>query len=146
MAHLAPRVPWESQDPSVHLEKMVRVVSVETLAPPDGKGSGGRLVRREALAIKATLERTGPRALMDPQVLQELQDREELWVFLVREEREAWLDFLVQRVPQESKAPQELREIRDPQDPSEHLGQLALEGTLALTVMLAQTDLLERKA
>lgn len=56
------------------------------------------------------------------------------------------MDFLVQRVPLESKAPLELRGIRALQGQSEYLVRTALVEILALMVMLEQMDPQERRA
>lgn len=68
---------------------MALVVSVETLVHPDGKGSAGLLAHLDLRGTRGILERMGPRAPMDHQALLEPPGREELWVFLVKEESEA---------------------------------------------------------
>lgn len=70
---------------------------------------------REAPETRETLERMVQRVLMVLLVQLELQDREALWVFLVREENVGCRVFQDQRVRQESRAPQEHRETKAPQ-------------------------------
>lgn len=65
----------------------------------------------EWLERRESLERMGPRALMDPRGPLELQVREVWWVYLVPEEREACRDCRAQLVLQEN---QEVPELQAP--------------------------------
>lgn len=57
---------------------------METMDPTADKESKDQPDPPAAPETKGTLERTDPRVQMVPQAQMELQDREALWVFLVR--------------------------------------------------------------
>lgn len=97
---------WELQ------EKKVLLDSVEIMDLLENKENVDLQDHQAAWETKGTLERMAPRVLMVLQDQLELQDREELWVFLVREESVVRQVFQDQRVPQENRDPQALLEIK----------------------------------
>lgn len=110
--HQAPPVRLVSLDPSVFLGKKVLLDFVEIMDPRDGREREVSLDPQEVLEIKEIPERTDPQVLMVLPVLLELRDREELWVFLDREESEGWRDYPDQGVLQGKQDLQALPEIK----------------------------------
>lgn len=76
---------------------------------------------------------------MDLLVQQEQQDREALWVFLVRGESVACLDFQDQQVLQGNRDLQDLRETKVPLAQLALREQMDLVETLVLMVLLVLT-------
>lgn len=123
--------------------KRVLLVFVETMDPLENKESGDQQDHPAAQETKETLERTDQRVLMVLQAQLELQDREALWVFLVRGESEECLDFQDLRVHQENRDPQDNLEIKDPQV---QLVFLVLMDLVVILVPMALQDLMAHQA
>lgn len=125
------------------LGKRVLVVFVETMDPLENKESEDQQDLPAAQETKGTLERTDPRVLMVLRAQLELQDREALWVFLVRGESEGCPDFQALRVHQENWDPQDSLEIKDLQAPSAFL---VLTDPAVILVLMALQDLTDPPA
>lgn len=113
LVHQAHLVQSENPDLLVLLERRVPVVFVETMDLQENKESEDQQDHLEVLETKETLEKTDPPVLMVLQVQLELQDREALWVFLVREESVGCQAFQDQRVHQENRDPPGKLETKD---------------------------------
>lgn len=100
--------PWDPQ------EKKDLQDFVEITEPLEDKASVDHQDHQAAQETKGTLERTAPRVLMVLQAQLELQGREALWVFLVREESVGCQVCQDQRVHQENRDPQDQLEIKAP--------------------------------
>lgn len=142
-AHQAQLVQLENQDPSDLLEKRVLAVFVETTEPLEDKESEDQQDHLAARETKGTLEKTDPRVLMVLQAQLELQDREALWDFLVKEESAGCQAFPDLRVHQENRGPQEHLEIKAPQVQLVFLG---LTDLVVILVLMALQDLMARQA
>lgn len=104
--------------------------------PQEDKESEDQPDHQGAQETKGTLEKMDPRVLMVLQAHQELQDREALWVFLVREESEGCQVFQGQRAHQENRDPQDQLEIKVHQVQLVFLVLMDLVGILVLMVLL----------
>lgn len=108
----APLVQLENQDPWDPREKRDLVDFVVIMDPLEDKANVDLQDHQAARETKGTLERTAQRVLMVLQAQLELQDREALWVFLVREESVGCQVSQDQRVHQENRDPQDQLEIK----------------------------------
>lgn len=142
-AHQAQLVQLENQDLLDLLEKRVLAVFVETTEPLEDKESEDQQDHLAALETKGTLEKTDPRVLMVLQAQLELQDREELLDFLVREESAACQAFQDLRVHQENRDPQDQLAIKAPQV---QLVSLVLTDLVVILVLMALQDLTAHQA
>lgn len=110
--HQAQLVPLERPDPLVPLGRRVLLAFVERTDPLEDKEKEAPQDQPEVQETRETLGRTDPRVLMGLQVPPEQQDREVLWVFLVRGESVECWDFQDQRVLQGNRGLQDLGEIK----------------------------------
>lgn len=117
---------------------------VEIMEPLEDKASVDLQDHQAARETKETLERTDPRVLMVLQAQLELQGREALWVFLVREESVGCQVSQDQRVHQENRDPQDPLEIKAPLVQWVYLELTDLVVILVLMVLLGLTDPQER--
>lgn len=138
--HQAQLVQWESPDLLVLQEKKVLMDFVEITEHLEDKENEDHLDHLVALETKETLEKMVPRVLMDLQGQLELQDKEALWVFLVREESVECPVFLDQRVHQGNKEGLDQLGIKVPQV------QLVFQGLTDLVVILVLMVLLDLTA
>lgn len=136
LAHQDPRDLWVNPARSAFQGKRAPLVSVETTDPPEDKERGDQPAPPEAWETRETRGRTGPRVPTALRVRQERQDREALWVFLVRGESVGCWDFQDQRVLQGSRELQDHRGTKAPPDPSVLREQTALVATLVLMDLL----------
>lgn len=143
LVHQAQLVQLEKPDPLDLQGKRVLVVFVETMDPLEDKESEDRQDRPAAQETKGTLEKMDPRVLMVLQAQLELQDREALWVFLVREESAGCQAFQDQRVHQENRDPQEHLEIKALQV---QLVFQVLTDLVVILVLMVLQDLMVRQA
>lgn len=143
LAHQAQLVHLENLDPLDLLGKRVLLVSVETMDPPEDKESEDQRDHLAAQETKGTLEKTDPRVRMVLQAQTELQDREALWVFLVREESAGCQAFQDLGVHQENRDPQEHLEIKAPQV---QLVLRVLTDLVVIQVLMALQDLMAHQA
>lgn len=143
LAHPAQLVHWENPDPLDLLGKRVLLVFVETTDPLEDKEREDQQDHPAAQETKETLEKTDPRVLMVLQAQLELQDREALWVFLVREESAGCQAFQDQRDHQENRDLQVNLETKDPQVQSVFL---VLMDLVVILVLMALQDLMAHQA
>lgn len=135
--HQAQLVQLENPDPLDHQGRRVLLAYAETTEPLGNKGSEEQQDHRAVQETRATLGKTGPRVLTVPQAQLELQGREALWVFLVKEESEGCPACQDQGVHQENRDLQDKLERRD------HQVQLAfpvLMGPVVILVLMALQD------
>lgn len=143
MAHQAQLVQLENPDRLDLLGKRVLLVFVETTEPLEDKESVDQQDHPAAQETKGTLEKMDPRVLMVLQVQLELQAREALWVFLVREESAGCQAFQDLGVHQENRDPQEHLEIKALQV---QLVLLVLTDLVEILVQMALRDLMALQA
>lgn len=136
--HQARLVQLENPDRWGLQEKKVLMDSVETTDPLGGKEREDLQDHQGAPEIKGTLERTAPRVPMVLRAQLELQDREALWVFLVREESVGCRAFQDQRVHQENRDLQDQVETKAPQVQSVFL---VLTDLVVILVLMVLQDL-----
>lgn len=127
-------------------ERKVLLDSVEITDRQENRESGDLRDHQGAQETRETLEKTAPLVLMVLQAQLELQDREALWVFLVREESVGCQAFQDQGVHQESRDPQDKLEIKAPQVQLVFLVLTDLVVILVLTVLQDLTARQERTA
>lgn len=139
-AHL---VQLENLDPLDLLGKRVLLVFAEIMDLLEDKENEDQQDHPAAQETKGTLEKTDPRVLMVLQAQLELQDREALWVFLVREESAGCQACPDLRVLQESRDLQDNLEIKDPQV---QLVLLVLMDLVVILVPMVLQDLMARQA